>query len=79
MAISTISSKGQVTLPARMRRQLKLRPRDAVSIETVDDAIVIRRATGFFEFEGFLGRALPEEIERQRMQTAVSSHSRETL
>ncbi len=77
MAISTISSKGQVTLPARMRRQLKLKPRDAVTIETVEDAIVIRRATDFFELKGFLGKALPEEIEHQRMQTAVSSHNRE--
>ncbi len=77
MAISTISSKGQVTLPARMRRQLKLKPQDAVTIETVGDAIVIKRATDFFELEGFLGKALPDDVENRRTQSAVSRHTQE--
>ena len=74
MAISTISEKGQITLPARMRRRLGLKPRDAVAIETVGDAIVVRRAVNFFELNGFLGQALPADIEKKRMQDAVSSH-----
>jgi len=77
MATSTISSKGQITLPARMRRQLKLKPQDAVTIETVGDAIVIKRATNFFELKGFLGKALPADVENQRTLSAVSSHTRE--
>jgi len=77
VAISTVSSKGQVTLPARMRRQLKLKPQDAVTIETIGDAIVIRRATEFLELKGFLGDALPAEVEKQGMLSAVLRHSRE--
>ena len=74
MATSTISSKGQVTLPARMRRQLGLRPNDPVTIETVVDAIVIKRAADFFELKGFLGKALSPELEANRMHAAVSRH-----
>jgi AbrB family looped-hinge helix DNA binding protein len=74
MAILTVSEKGQITLPVRMRRQLKLKPRDAVTIETVGDSIVIRRAVDFFELKGFLGEALPAEIEKKRMQGGASAH-----
>ena len=74
MAISTISEKGQITLPAKMRRQLKLKPRDSVTIETVGDSIVVKRAVDFFELKGFLGDALPAEVERKRMHGAVSRH-----
>jgi len=74
MATSIISSKGQVTLPARMRRQLGLRPNDPVTIETVGDAIVIKRAADFFELRGFLGKALAPEVEARRMREAVSRH-----
>ena len=74
MAASTVSSKGQVTLPARMRRQLGLRPNDPITIETVGDAIVIKRAADFFELRGFLGKALSPEIEAKRMHEAVSRH-----
>lgn len=77
MAISTISAKGQVTLPVRMRRQLKLKPNDPVTIENLGDAIVIRRATDFFELRGFLGRSRPTEVERKKMLAAVSAHARE--
>ena len=75
MATLTISEKGQITLPVRMRRQLKLKPRDAVTIETIGDSIVIRRALDFFELKGFLGEALPAEVEKKRMHAGVSSHS----
>jgi AbrB family looped-hinge helix DNA binding protein len=74
MAMSTISDKGQITLPVRMRRQLKLKPRDTVTIDAIGDAIIIKRAVDFFELKGFLGEALPADIEKKRMQSAVSIH-----
>jgi AbrB family looped-hinge helix DNA binding protein len=76
MAITNISSKGQVTLPVEMRRRLKLAPNDPVTIEKVGDAIVIKRATDFFELKGFLGKALPGALEKKRMQVWVSRHLR---
>lgn len=71
MAISTISSKGQITLPARIRRKLGLKPHDRVVIESTDDAIIIKRAADFFELQGFLGKAVPRSEERRRMMLAA--------
>jgi len=63
MAFTTVSSKGQITLPVQLRRKLGIRPGDRLQIEAVDDAILIRRAPDFFELEGFLGKALPRSEE----------------
>jgi AbrB family looped-hinge helix DNA binding protein len=72
MAMSTISTKGQITLPISLRKRLGMKPHDRVLIEGIDDAIVIKRAVDFFALEGFLGKALPEAEERKRMLRAVS-------
>ncbi len=78
MPVSTISTKGQITLPARMRKQLGIRPRDRVAIDVVKDAIVIKRAVNIFELRGFLGRALPAREERRRMQKALARRIKDT-
>jgi antitoxin PrlF len=78
MATSMLSSKGQITLPVRMRRQLGLQPNDAVTIEAVEDTIVIRRAADFFELKGFLGKAHSRESEAKQMHSAVDRHLRES-
>jgi len=78
MPITNISVKGQITLPVRMRRKLGIKPRDRVLIEEADDAIVIRKAADLFEFKGFLGKALPADEERKRMQKAVANHVKGT-
>ena len=75
MAISTISSKGQITLPASARRKLGIRAHDRVTVETRDDAIVIRRIKNFFELEGFLGEGLPLKEVRKRMIAAVAARA----
>lgn len=72
MSISTISTKGQVTLPAQLRRQLGIGPKDNVVIEAEDDAIVIRKAPDFFALKGFLGKALPLEEERNKAARHVA-------
>ncbi len=74
MAVSTVSSKGQITLPADVRRKLSIMPKDRVTIDIVDEAIIIKRAPDLFEFKGFLGKALPEQQERERMRRAVAGH-----
>ena len=78
MPISTISTKGQITLPARIRKQLGIKPRDRVAIDVVEDAIVIKRAVNIFELRGFLGKALPADEERKRMQKAGARHVTDT-
>ena len=44
MQTSTITTKGQVTIPAEMRRKLGLSPGDRIAFELVDGAIrLVRR------------------------------------
>jgi AbrB family looped-hinge helix DNA binding protein len=76
MAISSISTKGQITVPARMRKQLGIRPHDRVAIDVVKNAIVIKRAANIFDLRGFLGKGLPPEQERKRMRNAVARHAK---
>ena len=76
MTIATLSSKGQITLPAAARRLMGLATGDRVAIETRDEEIVVRRARDFFALQGFLGRALPREEERIAMAKAVARKGR---
>jgi AbrB family looped-hinge helix DNA binding protein len=41
---SSVSPKGQITLPVEFRRRLHLRAKDKVSIQWNDDSLVIRPA-----------------------------------
>ena len=74
MAVSTISTKGQITLPADMRRKLKIKPKDRVVLEMAGDAILIKKAEDFFELQGFLGPAKSAEEEERQRQSAVARH-----
>ena len=76
MSMSTISSKGQITLPAALRRKLGIRARDRVTVELADDAIIIKLAANFLELEGFLGKALPPEVERKHLLKTAAAHGR---
>ena len=76
MSISTVSAKGQITLPGRLRKQLRIGPQDRLSVEAVGDAIVIRRAPDLFALEGFLGKAVPRRLERRQMSRAVARHGK---
>jgi len=75
MATGTISTKGQITLPAALRRKLGVRAHDRVVIEGTNEAIVIRRAADFLELKGAFGMALPREKERREMQRAVAARN----
>jgi AbrB family looped-hinge helix DNA binding protein len=76
MPISAISAKGQITLPAKLRKKFGLRPNDRVVVESTDEGILIRSAGNFFELEGFLGKGLPRDEERARMMKGVAAHLR---
>lgn len=73
MPIATVSAKGQITLPASLRRQLGIKPHDRLLVELADDAIVIKLAPNLFEFEGFLGKGLPATEEKARMRQAAAT------
>ena len=44
MATALVSNKGQVTLPAKARRSLGIKPRSRVELEVRENEIVIRPA-----------------------------------
>lgn len=54
--IATISSKGQITLPAAFRRQLKLKSGDKISIVKHAHSIEIKPSTYDQELEGLRAR-----------------------
>ena len=55
-----ITSKGQITLPKKVRDMLHLREGGIVVFEQEDDRIVIKSAQSLLDYKGFLrGRAKP--------------------
>lgn len=80
--VSTVSSKGQVTIPVNVRRRLGLRPADTVAfVLTEDGAVELRGAR--FTLESVLGSipALPgesadldREIDEAALEATKGSH-----
>ncbi len=67
MTVATVSSKSQITLPAAACRTIGIKPHDRVLIEVKEGGIVVRPAPDIMSLEGFLGRALPREKEKEAM------------
>lgn len=76
MTTATLSSKGQITLPAEARRRLGLEAGVRLAIETRGDEIVVRRARDFLALEGFLGPAVARSEERGAMAAAAARRRR---
>jgi AbrB family looped-hinge helix DNA binding protein len=74
MTVATVSSKGQITLPAASRREAGINLHDRVFIEVRNGEIVVRAVPDLMKFKGFAGKALPREVEREEMARAVSDH-----
>lgn len=74
MPFATVSTKGQITLPAQLRRRFGIEAHDRVEIDAGADGIVIRPIGDFLELEGMLGSARPRQEERDRMARAVADH-----
>ena len=76
MSVAIVSSKGQITIPARARRAVGLKAHDPVLIETRSGEIVIRPTAAFMPLAGFLGRALASAEERIAMVKGIAAHTR---
>jgi antitoxin PrlF len=58
-ATATVTAKGQVTIPAEMRRALGIRPHDRLRLEITDGRLTLRReAEGISRFKGSV-KSLP--------------------
>jgi AbrB family looped-hinge helix DNA binding protein len=72
MPIAAVSSKGQVTLPAKARRQLGIKAPARVSIEVQGKLIVIRPIPSLLDLAGTFGPpSTPEEEEESMIAAAV--------
>jgi AbrB family looped-hinge helix DNA binding protein len=74
MASLAISSKGQITLPARLRRQVGLALHEKVQVLAEGDHLVVRKADSLLKWQGALGKAKADE--RGVMQDEVADQVR---
>ncbi|HBC88869.1 MAG TPA: hypothetical protein DCZ94_18150 [Lentisphaeria bacterium] len=73
MFISTVSSKGQITLPVSARAVLGIRKHDKVCIETGKDRITIKPVFNILSFSGSSGRAFSSADEKKAVKGHVSA------
>ncbi|MHB1253444.1 MAG: AbrB/MazE/SpoVT family DNA-binding domain-containing protein [Candidatus Humimicrobiaceae bacterium] len=86
MPSSTINSKGQILIPAKIRRKLKFSAGTKINIEEKDDGLILRPITpeyldkiaGILKTKGKLLKALLEERarDRERENSLVFNHSK---
>lgn len=66
MLTSTISSKGQVTIPKEIREALGIQAGDVIAYEVKNGAVLLRRVGPFdAEFHAALSRTLDEWSSRE--------------
>ncbi len=75
MSFATISSKGQITLPSKMRSKLGIRSKDKVQFLLKDNEIIIRPLRSFRELRGTVtprkgdsGKAVRDAVARHVME-----------
>jgi len=73
MPISSLTSKGQTTIPLEVRRKLGLRPGDKIDFVIGDDGIVILRpaTSDVIELKGLLKRAGRKRLSVDEMNDAI--------
>ncbi len=76
MSLATVSSKGQITLPAKVRQELGIRSRDKVQFFIRGDEIVIKPLRSFRQLRGSLSPRKGDQ--RKAMRDAVARHVMET-
>lgn len=70
--ISSMSPKGQITLPAEVRKRLKLKPKDQVAIEVEDDEIRIKPLVTGLEASYMAVPALKTPMTWKELREAVA-------
>ena len=75
MAIATISSKGQITLPSEIRKELGIKPNDRVTIQSSGSAVIIRRVPNLLELKGSFGKAVSQDAEEDAIEIAAAEHA----
>lgn len=64
MTTVNVTKKGQITIPAELRRKYNITPNTKVEVVEEDDKIVIKKLTSIYDLAG-AGQGNPEEIKDQ--------------
>ena len=72
MSLATVSSKGQITLPAKVRLKLGIRSRDKVQLFVRENEIVIKPLRSFRQLRGSVSPRKGNQ--RKAMRDAVAQH-----
>ncbi len=72
MALSTVSSKGQITLPAKIRASLGINSKDKIQIIMRDNEIVLKPLKSFRDLRGSI--PFKKGDSRKKMAEAVAQH-----
>jgi len=80
MTVSTITTKGQITIPGEIRRHLKLKPGDRVEflVEPDGKVILVPAAVDVSELKGLLAPA-PRRVSLEEMEAAIRRRSKTPL
>ncbi len=73
MAISTLSKKSQLVLPAKIRRQLGIEPGDRLELEVEGDHVILRKVPrsdveALGQYRSSLWAGLARELETARAE-----------
>lgn len=61
MNITTLTQKGQATIPLEVRKKLDLHPGDKIGFEVTDGEVIIRKIQSFdYEYHKALSKTLTE-------------------
>ena len=75
MQMTTVTLKGQVTIPQRIRDKLGISPSDKVIFEEKGNQVIVKKAPDIKKYEAFLSKASSPEDERKAMTEAVIKHA----
>jgi AbrB family looped-hinge helix DNA binding protein len=79
MPTSTLTSRGQTTIPKAIRDALQLQPGDRVEFIQEDDRVVLRRAASdLTELDGLLDRSTEDAVSLEEMDAAIARGARES-
>lgn len=64
IASSKVTSKGQITFPYNIRREMQINTGDTLLFEVVEGGVMVRKPKDLMDYLGFLGKAgLPDNEE----------------
>jgi AbrB family looped-hinge helix DNA binding protein len=78
MPSTTVTSKGQVTIPKRIRQFLRVKPGDRIHFDIDPNGTVVVRPAGthVHALKGILSRPGRRPVSLEAMQAAIARHPR---